>query len=131
MKDGLKHIIGREIAAVVVAQSERDPRQQVFLIFSDGTRFEFWGASFNCCAGLDEAAGVVRYIEAGGGQIRRIYSGHSELQRNRSESTSGPWRTAPNEMPYNVSPDSLEEVLTRDLNAWLEAKAAIAKAKNG
>ena len=37
----------------------------------------------------------------------------------------------PSEAPYGVSPpdESLEELLTRDLNAWLEAKAAIAKAK--
>jgi hypothetical protein len=42
MKDGLAAIVGRRIAGVVVAQSPHGPRQQVFLVFDDGARFELY-----------------------------------------------------------------------------------------
>jgi hypothetical protein len=54
MKDGLRYIVGKRIAAVVAA-SPRAPRQQVFLVFDDDTRFEFWGENFSCCSGLEDA----------------------------------------------------------------------------
>ena len=73
MKDGLKYIIGKRIAGVVVAASNRDPRNQVFLVFDDGTRFEFWGPNFSCCSGLDKAADLVAYLESGNGEIRALY----------------------------------------------------------
>ena len=73
MKDGLAKIVGRRIAGVVVAQSPRGPRQQVFLVFDDGTRFEFWGESFSCCSGVDKAAGLADYVEMAGGEIVRMY----------------------------------------------------------
>src|SRR6187402_2752247 len=72
MKNGLKGIIGKQIAAVVVATG-RAPRQQVFLVFSDGTRFEFWGEGFNCRSRLDAAAGIEEYVESGAGRIERVY----------------------------------------------------------
>ena len=73
MKNGLAQIVGRRIAGVVVAKSPRGPRQQVFLVFEDGTRFEFWGENFSCCSGLDEAAGVLPYVRSAGGEIVDVY----------------------------------------------------------
>lgn len=58
MKDGLKYLIGKRIRGVVVAASKRHPKHQVFLVFQDGTRFEFWGENFSCCSGLDKAEGI-------------------------------------------------------------------------
>jgi hypothetical protein len=73
MKDGIAQIVGRRIAGVVVAQSPRGPRQQVFLVFEDGTRFEFWGENFSCCSGVDRAAGLADYVEMAGGEIVRMF----------------------------------------------------------
>ena len=78
MKDGLKYIVGKRISAVVVAASNvRDPRHQVFLVFPDGTRFEFWGENFSCCSGLDKAAGIADYVRSGKGEIRAVYEDDS------------------------------------------------------
>jgi hypothetical protein len=63
MKDGLKEIIGRQIASVVVAHSEKgSPRHQVFLVFTDGSNFELWGDSFSCCGGVDRTRDIERYV---------------------------------------------------------------------
>jgi hypothetical protein len=40
MKSYISQIIGKEIASVIVVEGDREPRQQVFLTFSDGTHFE-------------------------------------------------------------------------------------------
>jgi hypothetical protein len=120
MKDALKQILGKRIAGVVVAQSDRDPRQQVFLVFSDGTRFEFYGPDFTCCGGLDEAARIPEYVESGGGHVRAVY-GDSLPRRRVQPALAG---AAPEE-------ESLEALLRRDLGAWTEAKAAIARARLG
>jgi len=73
MKDGLAKIVGRRIAGVVVAQSPRGPKQQVFLVFDDGTRFEFWGENFSCCSDVDKAAGLADYVEMAGGEIVKTF----------------------------------------------------------
>ena len=74
MKDGLKCIVGKEIAAVVVAASKaRPPRNQVFLLFSDGTRFELYGDAFTCCGGLDKSEGLAGYIRSGGGEVVAVH----------------------------------------------------------
>lgn len=53
MKSGLREIIGKTITDVIVARNNhRDPANQVFLVFDDGTFFEFWGAQFNCNGGV-------------------------------------------------------------------------------
>src|SRR6185437_571824 len=73
MKSGIAQIVGRRISSVVVAQSPRGPRKQVVLVFDDGTRFEFWGDNFSCCAGLDEAAGLLPYVKSAEGEIVDAY----------------------------------------------------------
>lgn len=121
MKDGFKSIIGKPIAAVVVAKGgHQHTTDQVFLVFPDGTRFEIYGASFSCCSGVDKADGIAEYVESGGGEVQRVYGDASKLEPARALA-SGP-ESAP------VS-ESLAELLTRDLNAWLLAKAVVEKAR--
>jgi len=64
MKSGIKQIIGKIISGVIVKESGGSPRQQVFLIFNDGTYFELYGNSITCCSGLNggTADDVRRYM---------------------------------------------------------------------
>jgi hypothetical protein len=121
LKTGLKHIIGKEITAVVVASSDRAPKHQVFLVFADGTRFELHGESFSCCSGLDRAEGIEAYVESGAGRIERVYGDVRAL----APADKAKVLAAHNDTQAAVT---LEKVLTRDLDAWREAKAAVAKA---
>lgn len=42
-KDGVEQFVGKTISSVVMTENENgSPRSQLFLIFSDGTSFEFW-----------------------------------------------------------------------------------------
>lgn len=43
MKSPIQKIIGKTIEKVVVTEATRDPREQVHLLFSDGTHFEVFG----------------------------------------------------------------------------------------
>ncbi|MEO5691922.1 MAG: hypothetical protein ABIQ72_02255 [Usitatibacter sp.] len=120
MKDGLKDIVGKRIAGVVVANSDHDPNQQVFLVFADGTTFEFYGRDFTCCAGLDRAAGLASYLKSGGGQVKKIFPAVVEAVSANQGFDEEPAEDPP-----------LLELLQRDLDAWKAAKAAVAKAKTG
>lgn len=109
MKGGLGDIVGKEIAGVIVARNDRRaPKHQLFLLFTDGTRYEIYGEHFTCCGGVDEASGVLRAIEAGGAQVTRLY-GTPEL--------------------VPVPQEPLEQLMKRDLRAWETARAAIEKAR--
>ena len=121
MKNGLKDIIGKHITAVVVAQSDRAPKQQVFLVFADGTRFELYGESFSCCSGLDRAEGIEAYVESGTGKIERVYGDVRALAPADKAKVLAMHDDTP-------APSALEKLLRRDLDAWREAKAAIDKA---
>ena len=111
MKDGLKYLVGKRIAGVVVASSKRSPQNQVFLVFEDGTRFEFYGESFSCCSGLDDARGIPANVASNLGEIQRVY--HERRKR-----------------PEAADPAvSVKERMERDLEAWRLAKEVIAKAR--
>ena len=126
MKDGLKYLVGKSIVAVVVAKSPRPPLRQVFLVFPDGKCFEFHGGNFSCCAGLDDAGRIERYVASGGGEIVRIYGEPIEPEKSNQPPSTGPGPYP----PYHVAaPEALEGLLTRDLEAWKQAKAAIDKAR--
>lgn len=76
MKGGLKEIIGKTITSVVVGSNKTDPQNQVFLIFSDGTRFEFWGPQFSCAGGVDSGgvSEAIHHIEVSmGGTVTNVY----------------------------------------------------------
>lgn len=124
MKNGFKCIIGRRVAAVVVASSERrEPRQQVFIVFDDGTRLEFYGESFSCCSGVDPAVGIEEYVHSGGGKVVRVYGNADLVAAKQVLSIDGGRTTS-----FRQSQD-LEALLKRDVNAWNAAKALIARAK--
>ncbi len=53
MKDGIKEIVGKTIAAVVVASNNRKPYYQIFLVFDDETSFEIFGDAMTCASGLN------------------------------------------------------------------------------
>jgi hypothetical protein len=53
MKDGVRQIVGKSISGVVVAETPRALRRQVFLVFTDNTHFEFWGDSLTGAGGVD------------------------------------------------------------------------------
>jgi len=121
MKNGLKDIIGKQITTVVVAKSDLAPKQQVFLVFADGTRFELYGESFSCCSGLDRAEGIEAYVESGTGKIERVYGDVRALAPADKAKVLAMHDDTP-------APSALEKLLRRDLDAWREAKAAIDKA---
>ncbi len=51
MKPQVSEIVGKHIVGVVTAESDGTPRTQAFLLFSDGTRFEFHGGQVESPAG--------------------------------------------------------------------------------
>ena len=126
MKDGLKEIIGRQIAAVVVAKSDKGtPRHQVFLVFTDGSNFELYGDAFNCCGGVDRTRDIERYVKSGGGEITHVYTNPAEVPQQPAVPST--WSPPP---PYHVSaPKRLEDVMTHELAAWNLAKQAIFRAR--
>lgn len=75
MKDGIKQIIGKTVTGVLVGHNERAPSRQVFLLFSDGTSFEFWGNDFTGAGGVDpgDARSVRESIERARGEVRASY----------------------------------------------------------
>lgn len=72
MKEGLHEIVGKTIHSVITANNDREPRIQVFLVFSDGTYFEFYGAAFTCTSALSQGglAAAERYAGLAGGTVR-------------------------------------------------------------
>ncbi|MHB8405788.1 MAG: hypothetical protein ACYDCJ_10235 [Gammaproteobacteria bacterium] len=75
MKDGVGKIVGKTISSVVVGSNVREPRNQVFLVFSDGSSLEFYGSQFTCAGGLDKGGveDATRYIGKLGGSVSMVY----------------------------------------------------------
>lgn len=118
MKDGLKYIVGKTIAGVVVASSKGSPHNQVFLIFPDGSRFELYGDNFSCCAGLDSAARIPHYVASGKGEIVNVYDEALDpddgMRFDRGREEIG-----------TRAPETLASRMKRDLDAWNAAKDVI------
>ena len=99
----------------------------MFLVFTDGSRFEFWGENFSCCSGVDDATGIADYVHSGKGKISRVY-GDPEAWLRRAPQVLA---TGREDAPYHVpAPETLQSKMERDLRAWNEAKAAIARARS-
>jgi len=125
MKDGLKEIIGKRVVGVVVARSDVAPSNQVFLAFDDGSSFELYGDNFTCGGGLDRARDIERYVASGRGRIIAVYGDAERFAPARATLSTGR-----EELPYPAgAPESLEELLRRDLSAWIAAKSAVEKAR--
>jgi len=112
MKRGLKTIVGKQIVTVVVATSEQAPRQRVYLVFSDGSSFEFFGEGIGCCRRLDPAANIEDYVESRSGRIDQVY-GDAGLLDSSDDALD----------------DALEEALLRDLQAWRDMKDVLDKVR--
>lgn len=52
MKPQVAEIIGRTIKAVYILNADESPKEQVFLLFEDGTHYEFYGDSIGTTAGV-------------------------------------------------------------------------------
>lgn len=76
MKSGIEQIVGKTITGVVEISRESSPRQQLWLTFSDGTRYEFYSTS----ADIHATGGVVKGpVRVGDGKI--VYkTGHPEIK---------------------------------------------------
>lgn len=74
MKSGIENIIGKTVSNVVVADKEKPPYRQVFLVFSDNTYFELYG-KFTGAGGVDRGGveDVIEYAEKMGGKITDKY----------------------------------------------------------
>jgi hypothetical protein len=126
MKDGVKYLVGKQIAAVVVARSKRPPNHQVFLIFPDGTRFEFWGENFSCCSSLDRAEMIEEYVKDGGGEIVQVHA----VPLSATVPAKAPLTTGRRALPYHLpAPESMADAMKRDLEAWKLTRAAITRAR--
>src|SRR5689334_253333 len=127
MKDGFKEIIGKQIASVVVAENDkRAPRNQAFLVFTDGTCLELYGESFTCCAGIDKVAAIDFTVRGAGGRIVRVYDRPVEVARVVTKAL-GTYSPSP---PYFVnSTEEMGALMWRDMAAWVATKEAIARAK--
>jgi hypothetical protein len=76
MKNGIGEIVGKTVSQVLVSEGGTGPtRQYVFLVFSDGTYFEFWGSAFNCAGGVDKGgmAAALQYAECVGSTVKATY----------------------------------------------------------
>lgn len=71
MKPGLQLLPGKTIAAVITATCKDSPRQQLILVFTDGTQLELHGEHFDCTKGLDrgDVAEAVRFARGTGGDV--------------------------------------------------------------
>lgn len=76
MRDSVRQIIGKTVTSIVVAESDSTPRNQLFLVFDDGTSFEFWGEHCQCASGLDGdgVKEILAYIKRSNGEVITVYS---------------------------------------------------------
>ena len=52
MKSGLKDMIGRTVAGVVIAERPLSPKVLLFLTFTDGTFYEIYGDDIHATSGV-------------------------------------------------------------------------------
>jgi hypothetical protein len=72
MNDGVRELIGKTVQHVVVAQGTR---HQVFLVFTDGTYFEFYGQQFRGTGGVDSGGleAALAYVRTCESEVRAVY----------------------------------------------------------
>jgi hypothetical protein len=81
MQAGLGKIVGKTISHVVVGAADHGSREIVYLVFQDGTAFEFYGSDFSCASGLDRGgvSKVVTNMQKGGSRVYQVYGGEFDL----------------------------------------------------
>jgi hypothetical protein len=80
MKSYIEEIVGKTIAGVIVTEGEREPRQQVFLVFTDDTHFELYGQYFafgkhRYPGGMDH---IIKYAKGSGAKEIHIFPATDE-----------------------------------------------------
>jgi len=80
VKASLAQLIGRTISAVVVTENDHsEPQSQLFLVFRDGTSFEFWvdGSDLSMASRIDESGldEVVRIARERPGNKLHVFDG--------------------------------------------------------
>jgi hypothetical protein len=70
----LQVILGKTIRAVVIRFGENNPKDQIFLVFDDGTAYEFYGSDINSASGLDSGGkeAALKYVTMFGGEIKIV-----------------------------------------------------------
>ena len=87
---GLSKLIGKTIKSVVIdADNPGPPRDQIHLVFTDGTVFEFYGDSFSIGSAVTRRSEerVLRLSGLRGGQVTHLKTAASEdaLERREEE----------------------------------------------
>lgn len=75
-------IIGKKIQGILVSEHPKiSPRQQIFLVFDDGTSYELYG-TLNTSSGLDSggATRALNYAEAFSGSKMTWYGEQSQIE---------------------------------------------------
>ena len=116
LKTGLKDVIGKEVAAVVVAESGAGSAAAGVFLYPGRHLLEFYGRDSPAVPALIRAERIERYVESGGGRIGAGRMGDAMAVRRRLGAERSP------------GPGSVEQLMARDLVAWRVAKEAIAKA---
>jgi hypothetical protein len=76
VKPSIEEIVGKRIKSVVVSEVHAyPPRTQVFLVFDDGTAYEFYGDDLNNASSLDSGGmeAVLGYLSKREEGLTRIY----------------------------------------------------------
>ena len=87
MKSGVKQIIGKTISGVVVKESKNSPRTQLFLLFNDGTYYEFYsGLGDICGAGGVDRGGIheVNQYLSGSPDRKIVFSSVNEVRTGKA-----------------------------------------------
>lgn len=84
MKPEIREIIGRRIAAVYLLDGDSEPRQQLYLVFDDGTYYELYGPSIGTTAGVKRGIGrdIEAYAQSEGRRVRFRAEGQSRAGRS-------------------------------------------------
>lgn len=66
MKHHISKVVGKTIVNVIVTEAIREPTQQVYLVFSDGTHFELYGNWFTCANHVEHGnvEAILKYLES-------------------------------------------------------------------
>ncbi len=75
MRTFIDQIVGKQIANVVVTESSRRPREQVYLVFTDGTHFELFGEDISCASHIEvgDVDDVVELMKGHGREKIKVY----------------------------------------------------------
>ena len=67
MKDEVRQVLGRTISGVIVKDRDKHPKSQVFLLFTDGTYYEFYGDYISGTGGVNrgDRQAVLQYMPSG------------------------------------------------------------------